>query len=111
MSVSMGISCPPNASICSRDSLRDFADMQVSFGSEENVVLETVGMRPQSRLLKAPQAFVVLVGRQVRGVEAGNDAHDASLHAWGRADPTPDWQAEQVATRRAGRLRRGQGRG
>ena len=67
----------------------DFAYTQLVFRPEENVVVHSVG-REFSGLLEPPQAFVVLLSREVCGVETDNDAHEAILHVWGRAEPIGD---------------------
>src|SRR3990172_2206902 len=63
----------------------NLADVETVVRPEEDVVLQAV-RRPGSSLLESTDAFFVLLFRQVRGVEADNDAHETVLLARGRAD-------------------------
>jgi hypothetical protein len=60
----------------------DLGDAKVPLGSEENVVLQAIGIWPQSRRLEATRNLVVLLSRHVRGAEANNDAHCGNLRGW-----------------------------
>ena len=73
----IGINTSPNASSCSWES-QNLAHAHVSFRAEEDVVVETV-RGPRSRVLEKLDALVVLLLRQVGGVEPNYDAHAAVL--------------------------------
>jgi hypothetical protein len=57
----------------------NLADGQVVLRAEEDVEIKTGRIRLDPCLLHTPQAFVVLLLRDVRGTETHNDAHGAVL--------------------------------